>query len=89
MSNYLNLFIILLSFLRIQAQNQNEVDKNEVGIFRSIKSARIGNLLNSFNIEILASQWIIVHKKLGESCGNDMSEYLRGLQDGEIWAMKS
>lgn len=49
----------------------------------------LDDLLDVFDIRSIGLNWNNVYKLLTSNCSRDMKEYLRGLQAGKIWAIKS
>lgn len=50
---------------------------------------RINELLDVFNIQNVGASWSIIRGLLGNNCSRDMIDYFQGLQDGDVWAIKS
>lgn len=50
---------------------------------------RINEILNIFSIQEIGYQWSKINGKISDACSRDMMEYLKGLENGDVWAMKS
>lgn len=50
---------------------------------------RISDMLNVFNVQNIGSFWNVLDKHLNRNCSKDMYDYLEGLRNGKIWALKS
>ncbi|KAG5682060.1 hypothetical protein PVAND_011445 [Polypedilum vanderplanki] len=49
---------------------------------------RIEEILTVFNLDLVASEWLIVKDRIGKQCRHEMLEYLNGLKERKIWALK-
>lgn len=49
----------------------------------------LGEILDVFDIRNVGANWSNISKRLTSSCSLEMEYYLRGLQAGKIWAVKS
>lgn len=80
---------------RLQNQTITETDFNDQIEFDSNLNSnfsnlvRISDLLDVFNIENIGSMWSTFGHKLNKNCSADMVKYLKGLQSGQSWAIKS
>lgn len=50
---------------------------------------RLEDVLTVFDVKELAGKWPTVRKQLRSECQQDMTEYFRGLQEHQMWAVKS
>lgn len=49
----------------------------------------IENMLRVFDADILVRQWTDIQKELRGNCKEDMQEYVLGLKERRLWALKS
>lgn len=81
------LAIFLLVTIRANCQSV-EIEKNNlIENFENI--TRIEQILTVFDLNQIAAKWTSVHKTLNQKCRNEMMEYLEGVRNRKIWAMKS
>ena len=64
-----------------------ESDRIVVKNFQNL--TRIEDLLDLFSIEEIGAQWTRLHDKLSPACSVDMLQYLSGLEQRKLWALKS
>lgn len=98
------LFILKLILIinNVQAQEPNLSIQNSikhVNITSDIKNkdlvrnfynlTRIEDLLDLYNINEIGAQWKQIHDKVNPICAQNMMEYLDGLEQRTIWAIKS
>lgn len=50
---------------------------------------RLEDVLMVFDVKELAAKWPSVRSEVKSECAHDMTEYFRGLQQHNIWAIKS
>lgn len=50
---------------------------------------RIGDTLNVFRIESIGAAWTSFRSRVNRNCSNDLFAYIKGLEDGKPWAVKS
>lgn len=50
---------------------------------------QISQMMDFFNANRLAENWSVITGLLSPNCSRDMEQYLQGLSDHAIWAMKS
>lgn len=50
---------------------------------------RIGDILNVFQIENIGAAWGLFRNRVNRNCSNDLFDYIKGLQGGKLWAIKS
>jgi hypothetical protein len=65
----------------------NSASFNSSNVFRNLDV--LETILNVFSIEDVGRRWNVVQDKLTASCASDMVQYLSGLQQRRIWAIKS
>lgn len=53
------------------------------------KIVRLEDVLVIFDLNELAARWPKIQHDLKSECRHDMTEYLRGLQQHKLWAVKS
>lgn len=63
--------------------SHSRVDQNFTNLIR------INELLDVFNIENVGASWASIQGHLNANCSRDMTDYFQGLQDGDVWAIKS
>lgn len=49
----------------------------------------IENMLRIFDADILVSQWTDIQKKVSGKCKDNMEDYVQGLKERQLWALKS
>jgi hypothetical protein len=79
--------VLSLLLLVTCARAQTVVFDDEPVSYENI--TRIEEILTVFNLDLVASQWSNVHHRLGARCSVEVADYLRGLRNRKIWAMKS
>lgn len=50
---------------------------------------RIGDILNVFRIENIGASWGSFKHRVNENCSRDLFDYIKGLEGGKQWAVKS
>lgn len=50
---------------------------------------RIGDVLNVFRIESIGASWSSFKHRVHQNCSRDLFEYIKGLEGGKAWAVKS
>lgn len=50
---------------------------------------RLEDVLVIFDLKEIATNWSTIRHELRSNCQHDMTEYLRGLQQHKMWAIKS
>lgn len=50
---------------------------------------RIGDILNVFRIESIGASWSSFKHRVNQNCSRDLFEYIKGLESGKVWAVKS
>lgn len=85
--------ILNLSIINIYAKNNNDIseldEREDLSIKNYVNITRLENILNVFDIHVIGSNWININSKISKRCAFNMMEYLNGLQEKKIWAMKS
>lgn len=74
----------------IKYDSESPVRLNRDPLIRNYENlTRIEEILELFSVEVIGSQWTKIHQKLSTVCARNMMEYLSGLEQKEIWAIKS
>lgn len=88
-----SLLAIIAIQLVVVSQSSSQSAKEERNLDALIRNydnvTNIDHILNLFSVGVIGSQWRELHKKLSSPCTHDMMEYLSGLEQKEIWAIKS
>lgn len=50
---------------------------------------RLKDMLNVFDLNVIASQWINIRSKFSANCSQDIIKYLQGLRQSTMWSVKS
>lgn len=50
---------------------------------------RIEDILDLISLQVIGSQWKHIHSRLNANCAHDMTAYLSGFEEKEMWAIKS
>lgn len=82
---------IILIFHRVQSQLlYNETSARMTSVQNYENLTRIEDILELFSVDIIGAQWENIYEKIHDKqCAKDMTEYLNGLSNRKIWAMKS
>lgn len=82
---------ILIIVIVSQSSSQSvKEERNLDALIRNYENiTNIDHILNLFSVGVIGSQWQQLHKKLSTACSRNMMEYLSGLEEKEIWAIKS
>ncbi|XP_054729042.1 O-acyltransferase like protein-like [Anastrepha obliqua] len=51
-------------------------------------AVRLKDVLNIFDIAHVADRWSSIQQAIGDNCSQDLDMYIRGLNAGNIWALK-
>lgn len=99
---YAKLIIIVLKLAFIShnvVASQSNIDdastrRNYLGASSLVRNynnlTRIGDILDLFSVDVIGQNWSEkIHKRLSSGCAFNMMEYLSGLEQKEIWAIKS
>jgi hypothetical protein len=96
MRNYVLSFVILklvLNFNFVQTQTARDNSPSRTNYFNTVRNydnlTRIESILDLFSIHEIGANFMKVYGNLSAECGQDMTEYLIGLENHEIWAIKS
>ncbi|KNC30260.1 hypothetical protein FF38_14520 [Lucilia cuprina] len=49
---------------------------------------RLKDLLNVFDLNVIASQWINIRSEFSTNCSQDIYKYLQGLSNSTLWSVK-
>lgn len=80
--------IIFALVISVHAKSENVRNiKHEVRNYANL--TRLEDILNLFNIDKIGSSWKELNAQVGRECSRDMTEYLNGLEEKKIWALKS
>lgn len=86
---------IVLTLHCVHAQSQNDPTsginhlKKDSLVHNYENITRIEEILELFSVGVIGSRWTKIHKKLSTVCAENMMKYLNGLEQKEIWAIKS
>lgn len=84
--------IVVLTVKCVNSQSTLE-DKSELKENPSIRNyenlTQVDQILDLFSIGEIGLAWTQLYKRLSTPCAQNMMEYLSGLEQKEIWAMKS
>ncbi len=72
--------------INLKIDHSFATDNNNYNITNLI---RIGDILNVFRIENIGASWSSFRKRVNGNCSIDLFEYIRGLEGGKAWAVKS
>lgn len=50
---------------------------------------RIGDVINVYRIEHIGATWGEYKSRVNQNCSKDLFDYVKGLEDGKQWAVKS
>jgi hypothetical protein len=83
--------IISLCVNNVDAKNSSHINREVLEfVAKNYENiTRLEDVLDIYNINTIGLNWINVSGHLGKSCAYNMMEYLNGLQERKIWAMKS
>lgn len=74
----------------LQHDSTSRIDLSSDELVRNYENlTRIEDILELFSVDVIGSQWTKIHKRLSTVCARNMVEYLSGLEQKEIWAIKS
>lgn len=85
-------FKLILIVSCVQAQTSvDELKYESSTVVRNFNNlTRIEEILELFSVDVIGSQWKLIHGKIqNELCAKNMIEYLEGLQNKKVWAIKS
>jgi hypothetical protein len=76
--------------LKYESSTRTNYLKNDLVVRNYNNLTRIEDILELFSVGVIGSQWKEIHDKIrNEICAKDMMEYLSGLEEKKIWAIKS
>lgn len=76
--------------LKYESSTRTNYLKNDLVVRNYNNLTRIEDILELFSVSFIGSQWKEIYSKLrSEICAKDMTEYLSGLEEKKIWAIKS
>jgi hypothetical protein len=80
---------VLASSAHAKSENiRNNKEENFV-VRNYANITRLGDILNLFDINKVGASWKEVNLLVNRNCARDMSQYLDGLEEKRIWALKS
>lgn len=86
----LAIFVIQLMIASQSSSQSVKEERNLDALIRNYDNVtNIDHILNLFSVGVIGSQWRPLHKQLSPACAHNMMEYLGGLEEKEIWALKS
>ena len=84
---------IVLALHCVQTESQNDprinILKKDSVVHNYENITRIEEILELFSVGVIGSQWTKIYKRLSTVCAENMMQYLNGLEQKEIWAIKS
>lgn len=84
------LFLFLIYTDKINAQSESSVTGSTENSEPSFKNLIIlDEILHVFDIRNVGANWSDISKRLTNNCSQEMEDYMRGLQAGKVWAVKS
>jgi hypothetical protein len=82
--------VLNINIVQTQSASENLPRTNFSNTVRNYDNlTRIESILDLFSIHEIGARWVKVYSNLSVECGNDMMAYLNGLENHEIWAIKS
>ena len=69
--------------------NEGNITEEEYKIKNYINITRLKDTFDIFDIKIVGAKWIDIRKTVGDKCSKNMMNYLNGLEENKIWAIKS
>lgn len=79
----------------VKTQSQNDPAsrinhlKKDSAVHNYENITRIEEILDLFSVGVIGSQWTKIYKRLSTVCAENMMKYLSGLEQKEVWAIKS
>jgi hypothetical protein len=90
MKTFLNCLLGLFGLFHIvNCENHLMTNEPKSNISAFNNATRINDLLSVFNIREIGLKWPQIHNRLSSECESDMTEYLDGLSQEVLWALKS
>lgn len=85
-------FVIVLSGICVklvsgQLINTTKEEVNNESEFKNLTN--LENVFDVFDIRNVGARWNHINKRLSKICSQDTEQYLKGLQTGKNWAIKS
>lgn len=81
---------VLVAVVSAEIVNSDLALPKEISGPRNVSvSEQISQLLDLFNTNRLAENWFSISDMLSPNCSRDMEQYLQGLAEHAVWAMKS
>lgn len=80
---------LLQSVPLIANHAQHQLLSRELAADNFSSIVRLEDVLVIFDLKEIAASWPKIRHELRSSCQHDMNEYLRGLQQHKMWAIKS
>lgn len=68
---------------------RNTVNETRVLVLPNATVTGIEEMLRVFDADILVNQWPVIQKAVEGECLEDMQEYVDGLKENRLWALKS
>lgn len=86
----ITIILLLVSSAYAKSENVRNIKSDETFVVKNYANiTRLGDILNLFSINKIGSSWKEVSLQLSRKCARDMTEYLNGLEEKKIWALKS
>lgn len=86
---------ICLALHCVESQSPNNNSSSRINHLKTLdvhnyeNITRIEEILDLFSVRVIGSQWTNIYNKLSTVCAENMMKYLNGLEQKEIWAIKS
>lgn len=78
--------------LNLRLHDVNYSTNSDVTTMKNIdltNTLRLKDMLNVFDLNLIASQWINIKSDFSANCSQDIYKYLQGLSNGTLWSVKS
>lgn len=82
------IFALLVS-AHAKSENVRNLKHDENLVRNYLNITRLEDILNLFNINKIGASWKELNVQLNRECARDMTDYLDGLEERKIWALKS
>lgn len=71
--------------INLKIDHSSSMDNN----YNITNLIRIGDILNVFRIESIGESWSSFKSRVNQNCSKDLFDYIKGLEGGKSWAVKS
>jgi len=83
----LSLLLVIIHTVNCQSQSTSPYRDTVVRNYENL--TRIDDVLDLFSVDVIGAQWTQIHDKVNTICAQNMMQYLSGLENRKIWALKS